>query len=176
MSAAKKIILLLWLVVASFVSASALTPGAAETRVWQKSFAPLESRQAEALQTAGLHQRNAGCGYELAPESLLAAKTGTQGKSVLGHYPAYKDLAEQLGARRFNIPTEHWNKMSSAEQWAANQKFLDRMVARGDDVILATPLDKVKPGSFFERELQYLQSKGFKPSADGTRMIPGGGN
>jgi cell wall-associated NlpC family hydrolase len=65
--------------------------------------------------------------------------------------------------------------MSSAEQWAANQKFLDRMIARGDDVILATPLDKVKPGSIFERELQYLQSRDFTPSADGTRMIPGGG-
>jgi RHS repeat-associated protein len=105
-----------------------------------------------------------------------AAETAARGKTVLGHYPAYRDLAEQLGARRFNIPTEYWNKMSSAEQWAANQKFLDRMIARGDDIILATPLDKVKPGSFFERELQYLQSKGFKPSADGTRMIPGGGN
>ncbi len=106
---------------------------------------------------------------------LDAAESATQGKSVLGHNPGYKDLAEQLGARRFNIPTEHWNKMSSAEQWAANQKFLDRMIARGDDVILATPLDKVKPGSIFERELQYLQSRGFTPSADGTRMIPGGG-
>jgi hypothetical protein len=66
--------------------------------------------------------------------------------------------------------------MTPAEQWTANQKFLDRMISRGDDVILATPLDKVRSGSFFERELQYLQSKGFMPSADGTRMIRGGGN
>ncbi len=102
-----------------------------------------------------------------------AAKTEA---TVLGHYPAYTEMAEQLGARRFNVPTEFWNKMTPAEQWTANQKFLDRMISRGDNVILATPLDKVRPGSFFDRELQYLQSKGFKPSADGTRMIPGGGN
>jgi len=71
-SAAKKIILLLWFIVASLASASALTPGATETRVGQKSFAPLETRQAEPLQTPGLHQENTSCGYELAPESLLA--------------------------------------------------------------------------------------------------------
>jgi len=76
LNAAKKIILLLWLViVASLGNVSALTPGATENRVWQKSFAVLESRQAEPLQTPGLHQENESCGYELAPESLLAAKT-----------------------------------------------------------------------------------------------------
>jgi len=75
LNAAKKIILLLWLViVASLGNVSALTPGATENRVWQKSFAVLESRQAEPLQTPGLHQENESCGYELAPESLLAAK------------------------------------------------------------------------------------------------------
>ena len=77
MNAAKKIILLLWLViVASVANVSALTPSATETRVGQKSFAPLESRQAEPSQTPGLHQENASCGYELAPESLLAAESG----------------------------------------------------------------------------------------------------
>jgi len=59
-----------------------------------------------------------------------AAKTEA---TVLGHYPAYTEMAEQLGARRFNVPTEFWNKMTPAEQWTANQKFLDRMISRGDD-------------------------------------------
>lgn len=61
--------------------------------------------------------------------------------------------------------------MSGAEQWAANQKFLDRMVVRGDDIVLATPLDKVRPGSYFARELEYLAAKGYRPSADGTKLI-----
>jgi hypothetical protein len=94
-SAAKKIILLLWLVVASFVSASALTPGAAETRVGQKSFAPVESRLAQPLQTAGRHQENAGCGYELAPESLLAAEATVQQGTQL--YRVFGNEAQGLG-------------------------------------------------------------------------------
>jgi hypothetical protein len=61
--------------------------------------------------------------------------------------------------------------MSEAERWAANEKFLDRMMTRGDEVILATPLDMVRPGSYFARELEYLGSKGYVPSADGTRLL-----
>lgn len=64
--------------------------------------------------------------------------------------------------------------MSPAEQWAANQKFLDRAIARGDDIRLATPAGQAREGSSYERELQYLTSKGYRPSSDGTRMIPGG--
>lgn len=33
--------------------------------------------------------------------------------------------------------------MSEAERWAANQKLLDRMIARGDEIVLATPLNQV---------------------------------
>ena len=69
-----------------------------------------------------------------------------------------------------------YKSFSWSDQEEQEEERLDRMIARGDDVILARPLDKVRPGSFFESELQYLQSKGFKPSADGTRMIRGGGN
>ncbi len=61
--------------------------------------------------------------------------------------------------------------MSEAERWGANQKFLDRMISRRDEIILATPLDKVRPGSYFARELEYMGSKGYVPSADGTRLI-----
>jgi len=74
LNAAKKIILLLWLlVVASLGNVSASTPGASENRVWEKSFAALETRQAEPSQTAGRHQENEGAGYDNAVDSLLAA-------------------------------------------------------------------------------------------------------
>ncbi|MFM6603607.1 MAG: RHS repeat domain-containing protein, partial [Dolichospermum sp.] len=94
------------------------------------------------------------------------------GKTVLGHYPEYKHLADSLDARNFNIPENIWNKMSDAERWTANQKFLDRTISKGDEIILATPLDKVRPGSYYAKELEYLASKGYKPSADGTKLIP----
>ena len=76
MSAAKKIILLLWLVIlASLGNASALTPGTTETCVWQKSLATVQTRQAEPLETAGRHQENGNAAYDVAPDSLLAADT-----------------------------------------------------------------------------------------------------
>jgi RHS repeat-associated protein len=101
-----------------------------------------------------------------------AAGLSRQGTTVLGHYPEYKNLAENIGARRFNIPNGTWNKLTPAERWSANQKFLDRTIARGDDIQLATPLDKVKTGSYFGRELDYLRERGYSPSSDGTRMLP----
>jgi RHS repeat-associated protein len=98
----------------------------------------------------------------------LAAKKGT---TVLGHYPQYVKVAETIGARIFQIPTKIWNKMSSVEQWVANQKFLDRMILRGDNIRLATPLNQVKPGSFFQKELNYLFDKGYKVSSDELWLV-----
>ena len=111
--------------------------------------------------------------------STLAAKTvapakRASGSTVLGHYPEYSNLADSLGHRRFDIPKQAWDRMTDAERWTANQKFLDRTISRSDGIILSTPLDKVRPGSYFARELEYLFGKGYRPSADGTRLVPGG--
>jgi hypothetical protein len=134
-------------------------------------------------QNAPLHSEVTGQNYDGsqydALDSLIAAKTGApakraSGSTVLGHYPEYMNMADSLGHRRFDIPKAAWDKMTDAQRWTANQKFLDRTISRGDDILLSTPLDKVKPGSYFERELQYLSGKGYTPSADGTRLIPGG--
>ena len=101
-----------------------------------------------------------------------AANVAAQGKTVLGKFPDYMNLARDLGARRFSIPTNIWNKMTSAEQWAANQKFLDRMIARGDDIILSNPVKSVSDATgWFGRELNYLVEQGFRLSSDGARMI-----
>lgn len=40
----------------------------------------------------------------------------TKGISVLGKYPDYIKLSNELGARRFSNPTDVWNKMSKVEQ------------------------------------------------------------
>lgn len=61
--------------------------------------------------------------------------------------------------------------MTDIDRWAANKAFLDRVIRRGDDIILATPLERAKPGSYFQRELDYLLAKGYRPSADGSRLI-----
>jgi hypothetical protein len=115
----------------------------------------------------------AKCKVNKAGKTVAPAKRAS-GSTVLGHYPEYMDMADSLGHRRFDIPKAAWDSMTDAQRWAANQKFLDRTISRGDNILLSTPLDKVRPRSYFERELQYLSSKGYTPSADGTRLIPGG--
>ena len=108
-----------------------------------------------------------------APSASAPAKRAT-GITVLGHYPEYVNVSEAMGARRFQIPESVWNRMTDAERWAANQKFLDRTIAHGDQIILATPAGNARPGSWFKRELEYHMGKGYRPSADGTRLIPPG--
>ncbi len=82
------------------------------------------------------------------------------------------NLAEEIGAKRFNVPNEVWNEMTKAEQWTANQKFLDRMIKRGDDIILSNPVKNIDDVSgAFRQELDYLIDKGFRLSKDGSRMI-----
>jgi hypothetical protein len=62
--------------------------------------------------------------------------------------------------------------MSPAEQWAANQKFLDRAIARGDDFLLSDPIRNVdNVTGAFRQELDYLISNGFRLSPDGTRLV-----
>jgi RHS repeat-associated protein len=94
------------------------------------------------------------------------------GIGVLGHYPAYVETAKRLGARHFNIPMHVWERMSPADQWAANRKFLDRMISRGDAIVLATPMNKVRSGSAYMKELEYLRSRGYKLTEDGNQMVP----
>jgi RHS repeat-associated protein len=95
-----------------------------------------------------------------------------RGISVLGRNPAYVQLGEAIPSRYLNVPTWVWNRMSSAEQWAANTRFLDRLIARGDEVYLATRASAAPPGSFFARELEYLTSRGYTISDDGWRLLP----
>jgi len=61
--------------------------------------------------------------------------------------------------------------MSDAERWAANQKFLDRLIARGDNVRLTIPKSSVRKGSILEQEIEYLIKRGYEVSPDGIWLI-----
>ncbi len=80
---------------------------------------------------------------------------------VLGRYPQYEQLAKALGARYFNVPVDVWRTMSDEAKWQANQKFLDRAIARGAVICLATPPGEAPPTGFYAKELEYLRSKGY---------------
>ena len=105
-------------------------------------------------------------------ENVTGFAAKQEGITVLGKHPDYINLAGELGARRFNIPTNIWNKMSAAEQWAANQKFLDRMILRGDKIVLSNRVTDINEVSgAFRKELDYLIDKGYRLSDDGLQMI-----
>jgi RHS repeat-associated protein len=92
--------------------------------------------------------------------------------TVLGHYPEYIELAKKTDARVFSLPDKVWKNMSDAEIWEANKKFLDRTYKKGHDVLLATPFDKARTGSYFEKELDYMtKNKGYTLSEDGKKLI-----
>jgi|GEM_PF-1410764 len=92
-------------------------------------------------------------------------------QKVIGHYPEYVDMSNKLGTKPFSIPDNIWNRMTPAEQWTANQKFLDRAIAKSSEFNLATPADKVRPGSYLQKEIEYLTSQGYKLSSDGTKLV-----
>ncbi len=109
----------------------------------------------------------------VSPAAQTATQEGVQtGQTVLGKYPDYIMLANRLGARRFSIPPQIWNQMSRAEQWAANRRFLDRLIARGDEVVLSNPVHNIgEVTGWFAQELQYLVQHGYRLSGNGTRLI-----
>jgi hypothetical protein len=117
-------------------------------------------------------QGTAAHGARTACEVGVSSSTTRGGETVLGKFPDYLKLADELGARRFNVPGEVWNKMSKAEQWAANQKFLDRAISRCDEFVLSNPVKSISDVSGSLRsELEYLIERGFRLNKSGTRMI-----
>ncbi len=94
------------------------------------------------------------------------------GITVLGKFPEYLQLAEKLGANKFSIPMKIWNKMTPVQQWAANTKFLDRAIQRGDKILLAQRVTNLKNVTgFLRKELNYLMERGYKLNKHGTSLI-----
>ena len=82
---------------------------------------------------------------------------------VIGRCPYYLVLAESLKARVFNVPQDQWSAMSVEERWVINRKFLDEAIMANEQIILATPPEKVPLGSTLEKGLNYLASHGLLP-------------
>jgi hypothetical protein len=99
-------------------------------------------------------------------------KTIKGGVTVIGKYPKYIKLADKLNANRFSIPPTIWNNMTKAEKWAANTKFLDRMIKSGNRIILSGRIKNIKNVSgYLKEELDYLIGKGYKLGPYGRELI-----
>jgi hypothetical protein len=124
-------------------------------------------------QTVNAYVRGVFLGSNLV--GRVAATAANRGVTVLGHHPGYIQYAERIGARYFKtIPQDIAERMGREGLRAANTRFLDRLIARGDIVELSTPAALARAGSTFAWELQYLQSHGYRLTVDGMRMLPPG--
>jgi RHS repeat-associated protein len=102
-----------------------------------------------------------------------AATAGTAvATRVIGSYPEYVAKAKDVSARFFQVPTNIWNQMSSAEQWAANQKFLDRAINQGAHFVLESSKKVAEYGPYLQKEIEYLLEHGYKFVESGTKLIP----
>jgi RHS repeat-associated protein len=101
-----------------------------------------------------------------------AANAG--GTRVIGHYPAYVELAQETGAKSFSVPTDVWDPMTPEEQWSANQTFLDRGIANGETFRLATPIEEMRIPSAYANEVNYLLKNGYTLNSAGDALVPGG--
>ena len=90
---------------------------------------------------------------------------------VLGSFPGYLALANQLGANALNIPMSQWSEMTPAQQWAENVAFLNAAIANASDIILSTNVAAAQAGTAFYNEIQYLLSQGCTVGPNGWSII-----
>jgi RHS repeat-associated protein len=139
--------------------------GAAFASLWTECTA---DKTFTVLITAG----SLGVGSPLAATEaaaeVVAEEGTTAGVTVLGQYPEYVEMAEEMGANYLNKPAEEWEAMSAAERWATNQRFLDEAIARGDAFRLSTLTSEADATGSFMKEIEYMAQQGFKVSDDGS--------
>jgi RHS repeat-associated protein len=98
-----------------------------------------------------------------------AAERAAGGVRVLGSYPQYVDTARAIGGKAFSVPQRIWEAMSPEQQWAANQRFLDRGIAAGDSFLVVTG---PRMGAGTVREINYLRSQGYEWTSNGLGLVP----
>jgi hypothetical protein len=91
--------------------------------------------------------------------------------TVLGSFPIYEELGQQIGAKYLDVNPGIWGKLSADSRWALNRDFLDNAIKMGNDFVLSNNGLKAAEGTTFYKEIQYMLSKGYKLSPDGLRLI-----
>jgi hypothetical protein len=103
---------------------------------------------------------------------------------TIGRYPAYIRDGQGSGSRVFDVGDHPFTAMvgrldsfgglqDDSEFWIRNSRFLDKAIANGSTVRLASdPFARANLRSGFRREVDYLISKGYSVSPDGSTMLP----
>jgi hypothetical protein len=106
-------------------------------------------------------------------QKLATQHVSDSGDTVLGHFPGYVNKAQQRGASYFDIGDAWEDIASRKDPWELNQYFLDDRIAAGDRMLLSLPRSEIRPGSYLEHEVAYLQDHGYK-WVNQWAMHPGG--
>jgi RHS repeat-associated protein len=144
-------------------TASGATATAVAAELLTAELADGDSDELQALEAArrltevGLESNEAKSLIRTITDASTRGPTTGNGATVLGHYPAYVDKAQEMGATYLDTSPEVWEALGSTElRWAVNQQFIDDAVARGDTFVFASVLQKAD--SYFAWELEYLSS------------------
>jgi RHS repeat-associated protein len=124
--------------------------------------------------------------FTVGTDGAVVDHVGTRNAISIGRFPDYLHDAQATGSRTFDLG-DAWKDMAArtdrfggtgenSEVWIRNRQFLDKAVAQGSEIRLASdPYDLANANSFFLREVRHLESRGYSISPDGTRMLPPGG-
>ena len=96
-----------------------------------------------------------------------ATRNPESDKLVLGHFSrdgsTYQKVAAHYKATYFKV--EDWNKvtkgLSPNEVWKINKAFLEQQIRQGKQILLSHDPSKVRPRSFYEKELNRLRDLGY---------------
>lgn len=107
--------------------------------------------------------------------SVATEAAGAGDALVLGKYPDYIKLADELGARRFSIPDAEWNALTREARWAANQAVLDQAITDRIPIVLSNPATPEFLTGTYGDEIAYLIKQGYEIGPNAMSMVPKGG-
>jgi len=91
---------------------------------------------------------------------------------MIGHLgPELEAAAEKAGAGLLHVNTK---LTGQAWSWKANKAWINEAIESGRDILLAIDPSKVRKGSVLEKEIKYLEKKGFQiigNAQEGWRLV-----
>ena len=105
-------------------------------------------------------------------DTLIMQRVACGHTAVLGHFPDYMRIAQASALLHFDVSDGVWRLLDRSERWGCNRMFLRRVISKQQTFLLATPPCEARPGSWFARELAYVQRWGYRLSDDGMSLRP----
>ncbi|MEW4925445.1 hypothetical protein [Algibacter sp. 2305UL17-15] len=110
----------------------------------------------------------------IAAQKKAVANVNNSGKTILGSFPDYIQMAKKNESSYFDIGAT-WDALAKNGQnvWNINKVFLDKVARQGDEIIITLGKNK-EPGKYLKKEIKYLiEEKGYIwKNAEKTILTP----